>query len=87
MEGDDRAVAGVSLDIVQNIVCMEPFGIIACDKVPHDDAIFLAKPIVDTPTHPSVGWPKEWLGSGGTVVHGDLCPVDIEKVGRCPVLE
>ena len=38
VEGDDAAVTGVALDIVQHVVGREPFGVVAGNKVPHNDA-------------------------------------------------
>ena len=44
MECDDAAVAGVGLYVSYHIVGSEQFGVVACDKVPHDDGIFSFQP-------------------------------------------
>ena len=44
VEGDDGAVARVPFYIIDDILCGEPFGIVACDEVPHHDLVFPAQP-------------------------------------------
>ena len=39
MEGDDGAVAGVALDVVDHALCCHVLAVVAGDKVPHDDAV------------------------------------------------
>ena len=55
MEGDDAAVTGVALDVVEHVVGGHPFGVVAGDKVPHDDAELAGQPGILVEAHPAMG--------------------------------
>ena len=43
VEGDDAAVAGVALHVVDDVLGGQPFGVVAGDEVPHDDLVLAAE--------------------------------------------
>ena len=59
VEGDDATRSGIAADVEQNIAAVEACGIVACDKVPHDDAVALLHCSILLPFHPSVWWAEE----------------------------
>lgn len=55
MEGDDAAITGIAFYIVEDILSCHPFGIVARDKVPHDDLVLSSKERILWQSHPAVG--------------------------------
>ena len=43
MEGDDAAIARIAFHVVEDILSCHPFGIVARDKVPHDNLVLSSK--------------------------------------------
>jgi len=68
VEGDDAAVACIALDVVDDILCGDPLGVVACDEIPHDHLIALAcEECILCRTNPSVRGPEEravYIGIG-----------------------
>jgi len=54
VEGDDTAVAGVVLHVVDHILGSEPFGVVAGDQVPHHHLVLTAEQGILRQAHPSV---------------------------------
>ena len=54
VEGDNGSVASVAFHIVEHVFGSHPFRIVACDKIPHDDAILTSQPYILIPSHPSM---------------------------------
>ena len=54
MEGDDAAISDISLHIVHHILGSEPFGVVTCHQVPHDDLVGAVQPPVLARAHPSM---------------------------------
>ena len=54
MEGNDAAIAGESLYVVQHIVSSHPFGVVASHQIPHDDAELAREPGILTEAHPAM---------------------------------
>ena len=59
VEGDDAAVAGVALHVVDDVVGGQPFGVVAGDQVPHHHLVFTAEQGVLRQPHPAVGRAEE----------------------------
>ena len=81
VKGNDRPVAGISLDIVEHVLGCYPLGIVAGDDIPHDDAILAVYPPIDRGPHPAVGRSEE-MGVDELVGLDD-----IEGIGNAHVLE
>ena len=81
VEGDDAAIAGISLHIVHHIFCRHPFGIVARHHVPHDDLVSAVQPPILTWSHPAVRWTEE-MGMDDAVRL-----IGVEHVGDDTVLE
>lgn len=76
VEGDDGAVAHVTFDIFEDIISIEASGVVACDKVPHDDGVVSADAYVLLVAHPS-SWGTEEVG-----VYVVVCFIGIAQVAR-----
>ena len=59
MEGDDAAIARIAFHVVEDILSRHPFGIVARDKVPHDDLVLSGKQRILWQSHPAVGWTEQ----------------------------
>ena len=44
VEGDDRTVAGVFLDIIDHILSGEPLGVVTGNQVPHHNLVLSTQP-------------------------------------------
>ena len=56
VEGDDGAIARVLLYVIDDVLGRHPFGVVACDKVPHHNLVLTTEPGVLGHAHPTVGW-------------------------------
>ena len=81
MEGDDATVACIALHVIDDVVCRNPLGVVACHQVPHHNFEVFPEPVVLTPAHHSVGRTEE-VGVDKLVgLEG------VDDVGYRPVLE
>ena len=54
VEGDDGAITRVPFNIIDDILCGEPFGVVAGDEVPHHDLKLATEPGILSHAHPAV---------------------------------
>ena len=81
MESNDRPVAGIAFHVVDNIVGSEPFGVVAGNKIPHNNGELPAQPPINGVAHPSMRR-TEQMGVDKFVGILNVIPV-----GDSPVLE
>ena len=80
VEGDDGAIARVPLYIIDDILGRHPFGVVAGDKVPHDDLVFAAEPRVLRHAHPAM-WRSHVVAMDIGIGFLDVVAVLVDGVG------
>ena len=80
VEGDDGAIARVPLYIVDDILGRHPFGVVAGDKVPHDNLVFAAEPRVLCHAHPAM-WRSHVVAMDIGIGLLDVVAVLVDGVG------
>ena len=81
MEGDDATVACIAFHVIDDVVCRNPLGVVACHQVPHHNFEVFPEPVVLTPAHHSV------RGTEEVGVYKLVGLEGVDDVGYRPVLE
>lgn len=74
VKGDDRSVACIVPHVSDNLTGIEAVGIIACDKIPEYETVFLLQDMRVSPSEPAVRRPEQFA------VDKHICFLDIGKV-------